>query len=302
MPAATTAVVHRPPRVRSSGRTSATTIAATMAMFHPEIATTWVSPAVANASLTSGAIAERTPSRMPAPSAASGSGTRSLSPSRRLPRSTAMAAAIPPPEPGRTSAPRARAIAPTPCRARYSRYAKPSKSSASSIRAARRSRSPLRTSTPRGSQTRTRSANARGGSASTRTSPSTSWRRSARGRGSSTTVPTNRCSAPSARLATDAAADMADGSVAACRHAPAAAPTSATPSTSPTTPRPPSTAAMETSAAAATAVPTGAGGGPRSAPRMPAAAPDSSAGRTRRAPATLSRRWRGPGCPRAARG
>ena len=50
-------------------------------MFQPEMATTCVSPAVANASLISGAIDARTPSRIPAPRAASGSGTIALSPS-----------------------------------------------------------------------------------------------------------------------------------------------------------------------------------------------------------------------------
>ncbi len=44
------------PGAPSSGRTSVATIAATMAMFQPEMATTWVSPAVANAVAISGAM------------------------------------------------------------------------------------------------------------------------------------------------------------------------------------------------------------------------------------------------------
>jgi hypothetical protein len=114
------AVVQRPPRSRPRGRTSARTMAETMAMFQPEMATTCVSPAVANAPLISGAIEERTPSRMPAPSAASGSGTSSFRPSSSMARKDPIQAPTPPAA-GSIAALRARAMAPMPCRARYSR-------------------------------------------------------------------------------------------------------------------------------------------------------------------------------------
>ena len=119
------------PDAARSGRAMAATRAATIAMFQPEMATTWVRPAAAKASLISGAIEARTPSRIPAPSAASGSGTIAFSPpssAARAPASIAAGPAAPP----TTSANRGRPMAPTPCRARYSRYAKPSKSSGSS--------------------------------------------------------------------------------------------------------------------------------------------------------------------------
>ena len=76
-----------------------------MAMFQPEMATTWVSPAVAKASLISGAIDDPHPEQDPAPRAASGSGTSSFRPSsslRRMPARTAARRTVlrPPGRPG----------------------------------------------------------------------------------------------------------------------------------------------------------------------------------------------------------
>ena len=68
----------RRPRRRTSGRVAAATSAATMAMFQPEIATTWVRPAVAKASLTSGA--------MPACARRAGCRRRARPPARARPR------------------------------------------------------------------------------------------------------------------------------------------------------------------------------------------------------------------------
>ena len=92
-----------------------------MAMFHPEMATTCVNPAAAKLSATSGAIPARTPSRIPAPSAASGSGTMSSRPPSSQRRADAGMATSGLSLWPTMVASNARAIAPIPWRARYSR-------------------------------------------------------------------------------------------------------------------------------------------------------------------------------------
>ena len=101
---------HRPP-----------TAAATIAMFQPEIATTWLTPAVVKSAATSRSTRSRSPMRIPAASPASGSGrTRvSASPaSRRQPSSSV------PGSTGRssTSIDRASSVPHAPRRSRYRPY------------------------------------------------------------------------------------------------------------------------------------------------------------------------------------
>ena len=62
-------------RRRRSRPASAAIAAATIAMFQPEIATTWLTPAVVNAAARSRSTRSRSPIRMPAASPASGSGS-----------------------------------------------------------------------------------------------------------------------------------------------------------------------------------------------------------------------------------
>jgi hypothetical protein len=57
----------------------APTLAATIAMFHPEMATTWLAPTVVNAAARSRSTRSRSPTRMPAASPASGSGIARIS-------------------------------------------------------------------------------------------------------------------------------------------------------------------------------------------------------------------------------
>ena len=65
---------HAVRRRRPRRPATAATAAATMAMFQPEMATTWLTPAVVNASATSRSTRSRSPMRMPAARPASGSG------------------------------------------------------------------------------------------------------------------------------------------------------------------------------------------------------------------------------------
>ena len=200
------AVVQRPPGRPASGLTAAVTSAATMAMFQPLMATTWVRPAVAKASLISGAIDARTPSRIPAPSAASGSGTRSFRP----PSSVAADRR----QHGSQVRPRRQAHRPI-AHGRWRRCpGAPGTRGTRSRRSPRRSRSSGHDPQPIAGWPRRYLAAARRAAdrrvaagapvrSGRRGHPRTSWSRSPRGRGSSTTVPTISCSAPSARLATD---------------------------------------------------------------------------------------------------
>ena len=83
-------------RRRPSRPAMAPTAAATIAMFQPEIATTWLTPAVVKSAATSRSTRSRRPMRMPAASPASGSGRTRVSvspasrrqPSRSVPGST----------------------------------------------------------------------------------------------------------------------------------------------------------------------------------------------------------------------
>jgi len=69
-------------RRRTRPRSSAPTSPATIAMFQPEMATTWLAPAVAKSAASARSTRSRRPMRMPAASPASGSGraVRSVSP------------------------------------------------------------------------------------------------------------------------------------------------------------------------------------------------------------------------------
>ena len=89
---------RQPSARRQPGKRSrcAAAIAATMAMFQPEIATTCVRPARAKASLIAGSMPARTPSRMPAASAASGSGTSRFRPESSHERTPCRASATGP--------------------------------------------------------------------------------------------------------------------------------------------------------------------------------------------------------------
>ena len=185
-----------------AGRTAAATRAATMAMFQPEMATTWVRPAVAKASLISGAIDARTPSRIPAPSAASGSGTRSFRPpssvdaARR--RASAAGPLASPTHLRRLGRARSRRCpgAPGTRGTRSRRSPRPARCSSVT-----RSRSPAAGVDPARQPDEQPIAERRGPCHRSRLtrSPRTSWSRSSRGRGSSTTVPTSSCSSPSTR-------------------------------------------------------------------------------------------------------
>jgi hypothetical protein len=96
---------------------TAASVDATMAMFQPEMATTWLAPAVVNAAAKSRSTRSRSPISTPAARPASGSGSARSSPSaapRRRPSSW------PPSElvAGRTSSPSARNVPTAPIRAR----------------------------------------------------------------------------------------------------------------------------------------------------------------------------------------
>ena len=87
-PSVTSERPRRPSRPRSRLATSA----ATIAMFQPEIATTWLTPAVVNAAARSRSTRSRRPMRIPAASPASGSGSArvSASPEPRRAASTTL--------------------------------------------------------------------------------------------------------------------------------------------------------------------------------------------------------------------
>ena len=73
-------------RRRGQERRKAAIVAATIAMFQPEIATTWLTPAVVKAAARSRSTRSRNPIRIPAASPACGSGkawVRASSPARR---------------------------------------------------------------------------------------------------------------------------------------------------------------------------------------------------------------------------
>ena len=74
-------------------------MAPTIAMFQPEIATTWLTPAVVNAAARSRSTRSRRPMRIPDASPACGSGrarVRASSPARRIPSIVAAAPAASP--------------------------------------------------------------------------------------------------------------------------------------------------------------------------------------------------------------
>ena len=291
-------------RASLSGPTTAVTSAATMAMFQPEMATTWVRPAVAKASLISGAIDARTPSRIPAPSAASGSGTMSFSPSSSAARSPARIGSRPA-RAGSTSADLARAIAPMPWRCQ--------------VLAIREAVEVLGASPPRAAPAADRPLQRRNLAAATRAAGRSSGRWAAvpidevaehelepilaRPRIVGT-VPTISCSAPSARQRPTS--QPAAASATARRRAMPRPPMA-------TLPRrrgrdaSPAPAAMDGAAGSQERRERRPGDGAaiasESADQDPArdARPASAAGRDRAGP-TVSRRSRRPGCPPAGRG
>ncbi len=82
-PAATTYATTVPriasvTRRRGRPRSTAPTRPATIAMFQPEIATTWLTPAVAKSAASDRSTRSRSPTRIPAASPASGSGKATL--------------------------------------------------------------------------------------------------------------------------------------------------------------------------------------------------------------------------------
>ena len=198
-------------------------------------------------------------------------------------------------------------MAPTPCRARYSRYANPSKSSGSSSSVRMRSRSPLAASIPRGIQASSRSPSAIGRPSTSATrSPSTSWIRSSRGRGSSITVPASSCSTPS----TSAGDRWALGLVVLDRSPPGARPRSPqhAKSTAASTSVPPARERARPACRPRLQRPRHPGARRAAVPardrlrgcrrRPRAVRPAARSGRCPR----LTQQWRRPGCPPAARG
>ena len=89
------AMIHRPPGRVTLGQDGGGNQGRDDRVFQPEIATTWVSPAVANAAVRSPGSRAPTPSRIPAPRAASGSGTRSFRPPSSVERRPARMAVGP---------------------------------------------------------------------------------------------------------------------------------------------------------------------------------------------------------------
>ena len=302
------AVVQRPPGRRSQGRAIAATSAATIAMFQPEMATTCVSPAVANASLISGAMDARTPSRIPAPRAASGSGTIAFSPS-----SSARAARRPGSQPGPVAASTSSALRGPPDRSdalprqvlavreavEVLGQLDARRVPAGDPRCGRRCHAASRPAVDR-------PAPLAWPSTAVIRSPRTSWIRSSRGRGSSTTAADElvflavdeagdraqvRCSRRiSARMAPGANGGECDDDTDQKQAARQAATSGRS-----ACPRPAAPTAVASSSASEGVM-------ARSADRIPAAAPANASGRANRPMPTVSRRWRRPGCPPAGLG
>jgi hypothetical protein len=97
----------------------AASVDATIAMFQPEMATTWLAPAVVNAAARSRSTRSRSPISTPAASPASGSGIARSSPSAATRRSPS-SVAVTEPSPGSSSSVSARSVPTAPIRRRYS--------------------------------------------------------------------------------------------------------------------------------------------------------------------------------------
>ena len=108
-------------RRRATLPATAASVVATMAMFQPEIATTWVAPTVVNAADRSRSTRSRRPMRIPLARPASGSGIARWM-ARSAPRRSPSSDRLRSPLGATTVRPEARIVAPTPIRARYAPY------------------------------------------------------------------------------------------------------------------------------------------------------------------------------------
>jgi hypothetical protein len=104
-------------RRRASRPANAATEAATIAMFQPEIATTWLAPAVVKSAASARSTRSRSPMRMPAASPASGSGIDRVSAAADSRRSRSRNPDTPADD-ATTVIDRARSVAATPVRRR----------------------------------------------------------------------------------------------------------------------------------------------------------------------------------------
>jgi hypothetical protein len=114
-------IVSTDRRRRPSDPPSAPTAAATIAMFQPEIATTWLTPAAVKSAASSRSTRSRRPIRMPAARPASGSGSTLASAVAALRRTVSRAAAGSA-GPGSISSERDKIVPATPVRSRYVPY------------------------------------------------------------------------------------------------------------------------------------------------------------------------------------